>query len=156
LYNVKNKVKYLGDKKNIRYRSSWERGLCKWCDKNDKVIGWCIEPFPINYFDKGNNKHRKYWPDFYIEMINGGKYLIEVKPDHETRRPKKQRKSNKTKRFLLAEQTYVTNTSKWEAAKEYCSRKNWEFKIFTENTLMAMGIKIINLKKSKRKKYRRI
>lgn len=148
-YKVKNKSKYIGDKRNIIYRSLWERSFCKWCDSNNKVIKWAIEPFEIPYFDEGQNKHRKYNPDFYIEMANGDKYLIEVKPDYETK-PPKMRKG--TKKYILAESTYITNTSKWGTAKRYCDAKGWKFKIITEHTLKGMGIKIITKAKPKKNK----
>ena len=36
----KNKDKYKGDPYNIIYRSSWERRLMNWLDKNDNVVQW--------------------------------------------------------------------------------------------------------------------
>ena len=35
------------------------------------------------------------------------------------------------------------NTSKWEYANEYAKDRGWGFEIWTEDTLKAMGIKII-------------
>lgn len=139
-FKPRNKSKYIGDKRSIIYRSLWERGLCKWCDGNKKVMKWAIEPFAIPYFDKGTNKHRKYYPDFYIEMENGDKYIMEVKPDYETKPPKMKKG---TKKYIIAEQTYMTNQSKWEHANEFCKQKGWLFKVITEHTLKDMGIKLI-------------
>lgn len=147
-YKVRNKSKYIGDKRNIIYRSLWERSFCKWCDSNRKVIKWAIEPFHIPYFDKGQRKNRKYNPDFYMEMEDGVKYLIEIKPDYETKPPKMRKGS---KKYIVAEATYMTNTSKWETANKYCESKGWKFKIITEHTLKEMGIKILSKPVVKRK-----
>jgi hypothetical protein len=148
-YKLKNKSKYVGDKLNIYYRSLWERSFCKWCDTSRKVVKWAIEPFSIPYFDRGTNKNRRYNPDFYIEMEDGKKFLIEIKPDYETK-PPKMRKG--TKKYILAEQTYQTNQSKWYSAIEYCKQKGWSFKVVTEYTLEQMGIKILSKPRKKRKK----
>lgn len=152
-YTPKNKCKYIGDKSKIVWRSLWERSFCKWCDNNIKVVKWVIEPFAIPYFDKGNNKSRRYYPDFFIEMANGKKYLIEIKPDHETKPPQMKKG---TKRYLLAEQTFYTNQSKWETAERYCESKGWGFRVITEHTLKSMGIKIITSLPKKKVKRRRI
>jgi len=148
-YKPKHKSKYIGDKRNIYYRSLWERSFCKWCDLNNKVMKWAIEPFVIPYYDKGQKKYRKYNPDFYIKMENGKRYLIEIKPDHETKPPKVKRR---TKRTLLAESTYITNQSKWDTATIYCKKNNMEFRVVTEFTMKEMGIKIITTPPRKRRK----
>jgi len=140
-YKAKNKSKYAGDSRSIYYRSSWERLFCKWCDTNKNVAKWAIEPFKIPYFDDATGKMRMYNPDFYVEMVDGVKYLIEVKPKYETE-PPKLRKG--TEKFVIAESTYKTNTSKWRAAEKLCEKKKWSFKIVTEDTLKSMGIKIIS------------
>ena len=139
-YKVVNKEKYIGNVNNTIYRSLWERAFCSYCDRNVKIVKWGIEPLQIPYFDKGQRKNRRYHPDFYIEKYNGTKYLIEIKPDKETKPPEYKRK---TKSSILAESTYITNISKWETAKRYCDEKGWLFRIITEHTLNAMGIKII-------------
>jgi hypothetical protein len=148
-YKLKYKSKYVGDKHNVYYRSLWERAFCKWCDYNKRVVKWAIEPFSIPYFDKGNHKYRRYNPDFYIEMENGKKYLIEIKPDYETK-PPKMRKG--TKKYILAEQTFKTNQSKWYSATEYCKKRGWEFKVVTEITLEQMGINVLKTPKRKKKR----
>lgn len=147
-YKVRNKSKYIGDKRNIIYRSLWERSFCKWCDSSKKVKKWAIEPFELPYFDSGQNKNRKYNPDFYMEMDDGEKYLVEVKPDYETKPPAMKKG---TKKYLVAESTFITNSCKWETAKRYCASKGWKFRIVTEHTLKEMGIKIITPRKSKKK-----
>lgn len=140
-YIPKDRSKYVGtDVRKAHYRSLWERGFCKWCDKNPKVVKWAIEPFFINYFDKGRGKYRKYYPDFYVKMDSGAKYLIEIKPDYETRPPKMR---EGTKKHMIAESTWMTNTCKWETANIYCEQKGMSFKVVTEHTLKKLGIKLI-------------
>lgn len=139
-YKPRHKSKYIGDKCNIIYRSLWERGFCKWCDNNTKVVKWAIEPFAIKYYDQGQRKYRKYYPDFFIEMESGKKMIIEVKPDYETKPPKMKKG---TKKYMVAESTYITNQSKWSTIKLYCEDKGWSFKVVTEHTLQKMGIKLV-------------
>jgi hypothetical protein len=151
-YKPINKEKYIGNINKIYYRSLWERSFCKWCDKNVKVMEWAIEPFDIPYYDQGKRKNRRYNPDFYVLMQNGTKYLIEIKPDHETKPPTSKKG---TKRYLLAESTYITNRSKWNAATEYCRQHNLIFKVMTEYTLNDMGIRIMKKNKKHKKRQRR-
>ena len=61
-------------------------------------------------------------------------YLVEIKPDKETRPPTTKNK----KRFLVESKTFAKNMSKWTAAKNYCQLRGWQFKIITEYEL---GIK---------------
>lgn len=129
----------------------WERSFAKWCDNNFKITKWAIEPFSINYFDVASNKHRRYFPDFFIEYDNK-KIVVEVKPEYQTVKPLKY-KTGKVN--LIAERTYLTNTSKWESAKSYCEVKGWSFWIVTEKTLEALGINIIQPTKTHKKKYKK-
>jgi hypothetical protein len=45
----------------------------------------------------------------------------------------------KTKSWAYAVKTWAVNQAKWEAAKEYCADRNYEFRVLTEKEL---GIKI--------------
>ena len=42
--------------------------------------------------------------------------------------------------------TYMKNTSKWKYAQKFCDERGYEFQIWTENELEAMGIKTMTLK----------
>jgi hypothetical protein len=153
-YKAQNPDKYVGDLNNIHYRSSWERMFCKWCDSNDRVIMWSIEPIAIPYYDIGTRKYRKYYPDFFIKMANGKEYLIEIKPAVECSPPAGKRR---TRNFIIAEQTYKTNQSKWKAARIFCDQKGWVFRVMDENALHQLGLKVIRksiptLKSSPKKK----
>jgi hypothetical protein len=132
--------KYAGDPTNIIYRSLWERRMMIYCDTNKNILEWKSEEICIPYFDPTTNKVRRYFPDFFIKVkeSNGDikKYLIEVKPKKQTTPPDKPKRQ--TKRYISEAMEFVKNQAKWEAAKEYCADRIWEFKIITEKEL---GIK---------------
>jgi len=134
--------KYVGDAKNIIYRSSWELKFCSWCDKNDSIIDWQSEEFFIYYRDPITNKIRRYFPDFLITAkTKEGKIvkkLIEIKPKIQTIAPPKRKKISKS--YINEIATFGTNQAKWAAARIFCKARNWEFNILTENELYPNGI----------------
>lgn len=133
----RNPEKYIG-KYPIIIRSSWERKMCQWLDANSNVIQWSSESHCINYFDPVMEKRRRYYPDFFVIVKTKDgkhkKFLIEVKPYHETIPPKRGRKSESTIR--TQELNYLTNMSKWKAARDYCRKMGIdEFKLLTEKEM---------------------
>ena len=136
-YRPTNPKKYKGDPTNIIYRSLWERKFMCYCDLNDNILEWGSEEFFIRYRSPLDNRVHRYFPDFYIKYIksNGSicRSIIEVKPDKQTRPPKKPKRQ--TKGYLYEVTQYVTNEAKWDAAKEFCKDRLWEFRIFTEKEL---------------------
>ena len=145
----KNKHKYLGSKLII-CRSLWERSFAKYCDDSKRILKWAVEPFSIVYYDEGKKKNREYFPDFYIELEDGRKMVIEIKPLKETLPPTSKR--GKTRKYLKEESTFITNQCKWKTANEFCERNGWKFVVFTEKTLSNMGIKIIQANSLLRRK----
>ena len=139
-YRPTNPKKYKGDPTNIIYRSLWERKFMCYCDLNDNILEWGSEEFFIPYRSPLDNRVHRYFPDFYIKYIksNGSicRSIIEVKPDKQTRPPKKPKRQ--TQGYLYEVTQYVTYEAKWDAAKEFCKDRLWEFRIFTEKEL---GIK---------------
>ena len=139
-YRPTNPKKYKGDPTNIIYRSLWERKFMCYCDLNDNILEWGSEEFFIPYRSPLDNRVHRYFPDFYIKYIksNGSicRSIIEVKPDKQTRPPKKPKRQ--TKGYLYEVTQYVKNEAKWDAAKEFCKDRLCEFRIFTEKEL---GIK---------------
>ena len=137
-YRPTNPKKYKGDPTNIIYRSLWERKFM--CYLNDNILEWGSEEFFIPYRSPLDNRVHRYFPDFYIKYrkSNGSicRSIIEVKPDKQTRPPKKPKR--KSKGYMYEVTQYVTNEAKWDAAKEFCKDRLWEFRIFTEKEL---GIK---------------
>jgi len=140
-YKVKNKKKYEGDHTNVVYRSSWERAAFKWLDNHKDVVGWSSEQIIVPYRCKTDNRVHRYFPDLFIRMKDGRTYLIEIKPDKQTRPPKK--RSRKTKKYLTEVMTYAKNQSKWEAAQAYANKRGLIFQVWTETTLRSLGIKIL-------------
>jgi hypothetical protein len=61
------------------------------------------------------------------------KILLEVKPAAQTKPPSTPKR--KTKRYITEVVTYGVNQAKWEAAKEYCLDRGWEFSVITEQDL---------------------
>jgi hypothetical protein len=132
--------KYNGDPTNIIYRSLWERKFCVYCDTNQNIISWESEEKAIPYRSPIDGKIHRYFPDFLIKVKepNGSikKYMIEVKPKKQTAPPPKPQRQ--TKRYISEVYEYAKNQAKWEAAKEWCADRGYEFKVITENEL---GIK---------------
>jgi hypothetical protein len=135
-FTPQNPLKYRGNPSNIIYRSSWELRVMKYLDDNPSVIWWASEELPIPYYSPVDKKKHRYFPDFISQMkLKDGKvmtYIIEVKPDRETRPPTQKKK---TKRFIQESITYVINECKWKAATEFCKDHGWEFKLLTEKDL---------------------
>jgi len=132
--------KYVGDVHGIIFRSSWELRFMKWCDSNPSIIEWGSEIAVIPYVSPLDKKIHRYFVDFYIKVkaSNGQiqKYLIEIKPDSQTKPPTIPAK--KTKRFVDEVFQYGVNSAKWKSAKEFCDDRGWKFMVLTEKEL---GIK---------------
>ena len=139
-YKPINPSKYIGDHSNIIMRSSWETKFAIWCDNNPSVLKWSSEETVVPYVSPIDNKAHRYFIDFKIQVrTNDGSvktYLVEIKPDYQTRPPVKP--SRKTKKFLQEVMTWGVNEAKWKAATNYAKDRGWDFIILTENHL---GIK---------------
>lgn len=129
--------KYIGDHRNIIYRSSWECRVMTWLDKNDDILQWGSEELIIPYKSPVDGRFHRYFPDFLVKVrTKDGKtktMIIEVKPDRETKEPKPRKRL--TKQYLQEVTTYGVNQAKWKAAHEYCLDRGWEFKVITEKHL---------------------
>jgi hypothetical protein len=132
--------KYVGDHRNIIYRSLWERKFMKYCDTNENILSWSSEEAIIPYYDPTTNKVRRYFPDFYIKYKdNNGtikKKIIEIKPFKQCIEPKVKKITSKGYIYEVVE--YAKNRAKWNAAKEWCLDRGYEFQVLTEHDL---GIK---------------
>ncbi len=110
----------------------------KYCDSNPSILEWSSEEIIIPYYSPVDKKYRRYFPDFFIKSLNRdgtiSKKIIEIKPKKQTVPPKKPKKK-RSKGYLTEAKTYVTNHSKWEAAKKYCEKRKWIFQILTEDHL---------------------
>jgi hypothetical protein len=136
-FRPSNPKKYKGDPTNIIYRSLWELKFMNYCDKNENILIWSSEELWIPYKSPVDNRYHKYFPDFYIKYKNtSGKIvesLIEIKPAKQVKGPTPQK--SKSKKYISEVVEYAKNMAKWEAAKEYCDDRKWEFKILTEHDL---------------------
>ena len=136
-YQPNNPLKYKGNFRNIIYRSLWELKFMKYCDSNQNILEWGSEEFFIRYISPIDNRAHRYFPDFYIKVreSNGQikKYVIEIKPKKQCIEPKVQKR--KTKSYIREVCEYAKNQAKWEAARNFCNDRKWEFKVLTENEL---------------------
>lgn len=135
-FKPRNPKKYNGDANNIVYRSSWELRVMKWLDEHPNVIWWCSEELVIPYRSPVDNKMHRYFPDFIVKMRQKNglvmTYVIEVKPDVQTKMPTQKRK---TKKFISEVATYAVNQEKWRAADNFCQEHGWKFMVLTEKDL---------------------
>ena len=136
-YKPENPSKYIGDTSKIVCRSLWERKVCKYLDQNKNVIRWGSEEFFVPYTSPLDKKPHKYYPDFIAEIKQDDNsiktYVIEVKPDKQTRPPKKPKTQTKTYKTNLF--TYLVNEAKWDATKLLCEKEDWKFVLLTEKHL---------------------
>lgn len=134
-YNPENPEKYIGNLKNIICRSLWERKFCKYLDTNNNILRWSSEEIKIPYLSTIDKTVHHYYPDFVFEAKNNNEiqtFMVEIKPKKQTIEPKI--KKNK-KTYLQESITFEINKCKWTAAKRYCEKNGWIFKILTEEHL---------------------
>jgi hypothetical protein len=136
-FKPSNPQKYVGDYKNIIYRSSWEARVMNWLDKNPSIVSWASEEVVIPYVSPVDGRWHRYFPDFVVKVKDKNGTLktlmLEVKPKKQTQEPVPQRRV--TKRYITEVTTWGVNQAKWKAATEYCLDRNWEFKLITEDHL---------------------
>ena len=133
LYKPTNPKKYVGNTKQIVYRSLLERRFMRYCDLNPDIAYWANEELPIKYFSPVDNKYHRYFPDFILKTSKDEKFMIEIKPSRQCVKPKTPKR--KTKSYLTECVTYAVNQAKWKAAKEFCEDHRIEFKVVTEKEL---------------------
>ena len=129
--------KYRGNPTNIIYRSLWERKFMVYCDTNERILEWGSEEMYVWYRSPIDKRPHRYYPDFYIKVQESEdvvrKYIIEIKPDRQTKPPAKPKRQ--TKGYIREAFEYARNQAKWRAAREYCADRRWEFKVITETEL---------------------
>jgi hypothetical protein len=129
-------AKYDGDYTKIFYRSSWELKFMNWCDNNSTVLSWSSEETIVPYRSPVDSRLHRYFVDFKIKVnSNAGvkTYLVEIKPDGQTRPPKVPKRNSK--RYLIECSTFLVNQAKWEAANRWAIDRGWEFIVLTEKHL---------------------
>ena len=137
-FRPSNPKKYRGNPTRIIYRSMWEKKFMIFCDRTKSIVEWGSEEIIIPYRCPTDGKVHRYYPDFYIKVLNKDgkykKYIIEVKPKKQVAGPDKnpKRKPAAWKRDVL---TFMKNQAKWEAAEDYCDDRRMNFMILTEDHL---------------------
>ena len=135
-----NPDKYKG-KYPIVWRSSWELKYCKYCDREENILYWSSEPFPIKYYNPLKQKTHNYFPDYWIRVKTTSneirEFLIEVKPYSQLIKPKepKRKTVQSIKNYKYAAELYVKHLAKAKAAKLWAENNNMEYKILTEKTI---------------------
>ena len=136
-FRPKNHKKYMGDFREVIYRSSWELKFMQYCDTNKSIVKWSSEEIVIPYRSPVDNRVHRYFPDFYVKYKDvKGNYqekVIEIKPAKQVKEPKVQKR--RTKKYVTEVFTYATNRAKWEAAEDFCKDRRWQFQILTEKEL---------------------
>lgn len=136
-YTPTHPEKYVGNVKNIVWRSSWEFEFNKFLDFNPNVLKWASEEIAIPYVKPTDKRIHRYYPDYWVQYKNKNgeivQDLIEIKPKTQTQAPTKGRKSKKTQ--LYESVTYAINVAKWAAATDFCKKYGMNFRLVTENEL---------------------
>jgi hypothetical protein len=127
-FTPKNKNKYIGNIRNIVYRSSWELKFMIWCDEKEDIKKWSSEEIRIPYIL--NNKVHNYYVDFYVEREIDNeikKFIIEIKPYNKLLKPKVYN--------TMALEEWNKNYKKYEAAEQFAKNNGINFVILTEKEL---------------------
>ena len=136
-FRPSNPQKYVGDYRNIIYRSSWECRVMNWLDKNPNIVSWASEEIIIPYVSPVDGKWHRYYPDFVVKVKNKDNttrtMMLEVKPKKQTQRPIPQRRV--TQKYITEVATWGVNQAKWKYAEDYCKDRGWEFRVLTEDDL---------------------
>jgi len=136
LYQVNNANKYVG-KGKPRYRSSWERTFCMFCDNNENVINWASEPVRIPYRNPLTGKMTMYVPDFIVVYRGPNNTvkaeLIEIKPKNQSIIEEKMKDSQRA--------VVAVNYSKWTAAQAWARQNGLTFRVITESDIFSNGRK---------------
>ncbi len=133
LYKATNPKKYVGNTNQIVYRSLLERRFMRYCDLNPDILFWASEELPVRYYNPLDKKFHRYFPDFVVKTVNNDKYMIEIKPSRQVKKPKTPKR--KTKAYMRESFEYIKNQAKWEAAEMWCQDHGMKFKIITEKDL---------------------
>lgn len=141
-YKPRHPEKYVGDVKDIVYRSLWERNAFRWIDSNSSIVKWNSEGVIIPYLCETDSKVHRYFMDLWFVTEDSKTFIVEIKPKKSLYPPSVPKR--KTPRYLSETLTYIKNKSKWDAARTYAQSRGWIFQIWTEDTLKSLGIKIIS------------
>lgn len=136
-----NPQKYRGDPTNCVYRSLWERRFMQYCDTNESILEWSSEEVIVPYRSPLDGKIHRYFVDFWIKTKDSDSkekcILVEIKPKNMTEKPMINESKKMSKSSIIKMRDWIINSTKWEAAKNYCADRGWEFKILTEQEIFG-------------------
>jgi hypothetical protein len=112
--------KYMNSEQFPQYRSSWELQFMKWCEQSDLVEKWSTESVSIPYFSPKDGLQHRYFPDFFLKLKDGRKFIIEIKPHNQKKMP--------------------INQAKWESAEQWAKENGYQFLVLSEKELKKWGI----------------
>jgi hypothetical protein len=93
----------------------------QWLDAEPTVITYGYETVKIPYVSNlRSGKVRNYYPDFLVELADGKKILVEVKPQNKL--------------------TQARVKKKLAAAQVWCSEHGASLQVITEVELVSMGL----------------
>lgn len=145
IYKPTNPAKYVGDVKNIVYRSSYELKMFRWLDTTSSVIKWNSEETIIPYFSPIDQRWHRYFIDVYFEIKDADnkhrRILAEIKPLSQTKPPVIKEGRRLKRSDVEAAKTWAINRAKWKAAITFCKERNLEFTILTERELFGTNQK---------------
>lgn len=113
----------------VIYRSSYELRFIKWLENNKDVKRWGSECIKIPYYYIDGKTHT-YYPDYFVEFVDGTKMVVEIKPYNQTKKPVNENS--------WAMREYSKNMCKWKATMEFCKNKGYQFKVLTEKTINSI------------------
>lgn len=103
---------------SVSYYSSYELSFLKIVETKDEVVS--VLPVPrIKYYNPVEKRYRRYIPDFLLEMDDGSRILIEIKPND-----------------LISGSIVL---AKVEAARKYCRRRRYWYMMLTEYDIFSDG-----------------
>ena len=132
----KHPEKYIGNVRDIIYRSKWELCFLRWLDNTNEVLKYSSEECVIPYISPVDHKQHRYFTDYFVIIQQKDKvqnYLIEIKPYAQTQPPK--RPKVLTESYVKEVKTFMVNRAKWEAAENVCAQRGWKFMVITEREL---------------------
>ena len=163
-YELINTKKYMGDPTKVRYLSTWELAMMRYCDIDPSIVRWSSERIEIPYMMDDGTLHR-YYPDLYIEKKHANnsdlydRWIVEIKPYKEIYpdfmiyntadkkwvelSPEQMHKNltpSKLESYEYQYKTFKKNMFKWTKAIEWCKKNGYEFKLLHEHYLKERGI----------------
>lgn len=103
------------------YRSGWELALMGWFDVEPTVVSYSYESVKIPYVNNvRSRKMRNYLPDFLVELADGRRILVEVKPSKKL--------------------GHAQVKKKLAAARDWCAAQGIDLQVITEVDLRLLGV----------------